>query len=516
MPRWFAALRHVCHLTATLIVALAIGAAVLAFALVATGALVGIRPQAMPLAVLFGSIIVVVFFVPGIMRGCLTLNPPPACPRLVLRPFTWLEQLRRQRLLRQLRRLRRRGRVDGRLDRIGSKLRDVRTRSALRMPGTMQSLVSVAPDDIATVLTIPARTQHYHLVLDRCAPSARGSLLLDAASLSPAARLLFLGALIGAGDSRRPDRLATYDAGTHRLTYQSAARAIDADHWRKAAPTIAALLGRSYAVRERDGLSLDLEPLAHLPSRIPLRTVDLDIDRLLLGYDLVTGRPHAVPLRYLTHTLVAGPSGMGKSTFAHLLIWQLVHHAEACAELILVDLKDGLEFARFANVAPTISVVDTVTDLAATLTRLELTMAERLALLKRAGRVAWQGQPIIILVDEFAHIALHPGSERKAILEAFTRIGNQARAAGIHLILQVQHAVADTLPTALRRNLIAVVSFRQPSAQAAAALFGDTQDFPADITRLRPGQFIYRSGRTAETFALQAPAPPLLTQRGAP
>ena len=84
------------------------------------------------------------------------------------------------------------------------------------------------------------------------------------------------------------------------------------------------------------------------------------------------------------------------------------------------------------------------------------------------------------------------------------RLGNQARAAGIVLWVQVQHAVAETLPTALRRNLATTISFRQPSGQAAALIFGDTGDFPVDITRLRRGQLLFRHGLTSEITALQA------------
>lgn len=505
-------LQNIFRALACLLTATGFGAILWLAVFIFLRAVIGIPLDQMLLPVAMTTAVIVFYFIPQATSDMVKALPPVRPQR-----FTRKERRERRRLVRAIKRHRRQRRAHGSLAYLTRRLEDAQTAAAFAIPGLSATLTAVTHSDIQTLLANPTLTRHYLRALDRCHPAARRTLTLDATQLSPAARMLFLSVLIEANDGRRYDRLTGCDTSTGVLTYQSAARAIDAERWRKALPTISKLLSRSYHVRDRDGLTIDLVPLAYMPASIPLDLNACAPRQLLLGYDLVTGEPVWLAFADLTHTLVAGPTGMGKSTFAHSLIRQLLHHPGACARLILIDLKDGLEFSAFRTKGEDVVVIDEFAALADALAQVEACMAERIAALKERGLTTWHGPPVIIIVDEFARIALHPDGEAKAVLAAFIRIGNQARAAGIYLFIQVQHAVAETLPTALRRNLLTTVAFRQPSGQAAAALLGDAQDLPADITRLGRGQFIYRSGRTAETFALQAPViKQALPQRGAP
>lgn len=83
-------------------------------------------------------------------------------------------------------------------------------------------------------------------------------------------------------------------------------------------------------------------------------------------------------------------------------------------------------------------------------------------------------------------------------------MGNKARATGIRLWVQTQKSTTDAVPSALRHNLSTLISYRMPTNQAAATLFGGIDDFPADIRALRRGQFIYRHGTTSDMYAVQS------------
>ena len=266
------------------------------------------------------------------------------------------------------------------------------------------------------------------------------------------------------------------------------------------------LLGFPCRIIPQDGLSLVLERLPTIAEAFPLTPALLRPNTLYLGHDLTTGQPLHLPLAELTHTLVVGPSGYGKSTLLHQIVLQLLAQPTYVAEVVLVDLKAGLELAPYRTAAPHVTLVESYADLPAAIRRLNATLDQRIAATKAAGRALFPGNPVIVVVDEFAQIMLELDTRdgRQALLDGFVRLGNQARAAGMFLWVQVQHAVAETLPTALRRNLTATIGFRQPSGQAAAQVFGDTGDFPVDITRLKRGQSLYRYGRTSEITALQA------------
>ncbi|MEZ5857123.1 MAG: hypothetical protein R3D67_21170 [Hyphomicrobiaceae bacterium] len=98
--------------------------------------------------------------------------------------------------------------------------------------------------------------------------------------------------------------------------------------------------------------------------------------------------------------------------------------------------------------APHISIVERYRDLPDLVGGLGKILAERIAEAKALGLGRFPGKPILVIVDEFAQIMLEPDSKsgREAITDGFVRLGNQARAANIVLWVQVQHAVAETLP----------------------------------------------------------------------
>ncbi|MBL8146428.1 MAG: hypothetical protein JNL34_08580 [Anaerolineae bacterium] len=422
----------------------------------------------------------------------------------------WRLRLRLNRLYHAARRHRVRRRAKQRADRITSRLVRADARAVLTSPTLATRLDILTTADLTKVCTTPAPAfgADYARTLAGLHTTATHRVTLDATELTEAARVLFLPVLLGIDNGTAYDRLdhTRSNPATGTFVYTSVGRAPDLATWQRHAPTIAALLGNRVQITSADGLAITVQRAPDLPPAFPLTSDLLQRNALFLGRDLATGHPHHLPLTELTHTLVVGPSGFGKSTFLHQLVVQLALAATSVETVYLVDLKHGLELAPYATGVAQFNVVEHYADLPAMLATLHQTLASRIADVKASGDTQWRAKPILIVVDEFAEVMLEPDSEknRKAIVDGFVRLGNQARAAGMHLWVQTQYAVADTLPTALRRNLTATMAFRQPSAQAAAQLFGDTGDFPVDITRLARGQLLYRNGRTSELTALQA------------
>lgn len=245
-----------------------------------------------------------------------------------------------------------------------------------------------------------------------------------------------------------------------------------------------------------------------LPERIllgPVREAEITF-----GADLATGENVTLPLRRVPHTLVAGTSGFGKSVFLHQLIQQLLHQANV-ERLYLVDLKAGIEFARY-EAEPKATVVWQMPEVFRVIDELAVEMERRLQSARGIGR-EFAGPRILFVVDEYAEIELWPtvGKEEKEAkaraLAQLVRISLRGRAAGIVLVLSLQKATTDVMDSSLRNNLAGLVCFRVGSKMTAAAMFGSNDDLRVNPLQLRRGQFIFYNPVAAEIQYLQATVP---------
>lgn len=383
----------------------------------------------------------------------------------------------------------------------------------LTLPSSHVALDTIGPDELNAVLAAnPARRSafetQYRESLHELHPSRRSHLSLEVGKLSLTARILYLSVLTSTGNRRFFDQLDLdrSDLDRGRYVYTATGEAIDQVTWAKSLPTIDALLGARHRLVAMDGVSVALERLPEIPTAFTMSEAMARPHSLFLGRDLTTGEDAYLPIAQLTHTLCVGATGLGKSNLLRQVVTQLLASPGSVETIYMIDLKYGLEFAQYATPGAPILLATSTDELLAMLDEIQSVFEQRVQLLRNARKAQWEGPPILVIVDEFAHVTLAADSkETKAkLIDGFVRLGNQARAAGIYLWLQVQHAVAETVPTPLRRNLTTTIGFRQQSGQAAATLFGDTADFPVEISRLKPGQFLIRDGQTAEMRALQA------------
>lgn len=284
----------------------------------------------------------------------------------------------------------------------------------------------------------------------------------------------------------------------------------DPERWRDLLPLVNRYLGGAWTVEPLDGTSLVLSRMPELPAVIPFDASLLRRGEILLGIEQTTGQPYYVPLSRLTHVLVGGQSGVGKSVLLNQCLRSLLFNLDLIDELVLVDLKGGVELSRYKDLSPKVRVVKSYDDLPELAERLVATMYERLAALERQGELAVKSGFRLVIIDEFAAIQQRTfrskeDKERHAGLIAnLNLLAQQARAAGIKLWAQLQKPTADNMDTSFRTNLQSVVCFYMPSKINATSMFGELDGLPADPTRLGKGEFVLRDDAQNRTVLLKS------------
>lgn len=237
----------------------------------------------------------------------------------------------------------------------------------------------------------------------------------------------------------------------------------------------------------------------------PLPTQTLAPDKLQagelhLGRDLPDGADVWLPLSQLTHTLIAGETGSGKSTWTVSIIEGLLAQGSLIEHLYLCDLKQ-VEFAGYGERAPHVTVVDELPDLFDVVDQVHAAMVARLTRAKAQGQRNSDEPFIVLVIDEFANLTLMEpfleGDEKKRFKQVMNRlldIGMRARSANIRLVISLQHPIDKHIPSALKFNCPTKVMFRVPSRSYIALMFGDADEdlFPVHPRDLTPGQGYYQ------------------------
>ena len=196
-----------------------------------------------------------------------------------------------------------------------------------------------------------------------------------------------------------------------------------------------------------------------------------------LGKD-ITGKTICCNMQKLTHLLVAGSTGSGKSVCLNSIILSIIYKASPeDVKIVLIDPK-RVEFASYEALPHLIMpqiVCDTqkaINTLAWAVTEMERRF-EVLGLAKvknideynqtddvLSGKV--QKMPfIVIIVDELADLMM---TGKKEVEEKVCRLAQKARAAGIHLILATQRPSVDVITGLIKSNFPSRISFAVTSA----------------------------------------------------
>ena len=200
---------------------------------------------------------------------------------------------------------------------------------------------------------------------------------------------------------------------------------------------------------------------------------------LALGKD-IAGAPRTDDLAKMPHLLLAGATGAGKSVCLNAILLSLLYKARPDeVKLLLIDPK-VVEFQVYDDlphlVHPVVSDMElarnalmwAVDEMERRYTLLNLLSVRKLDDYNRKIREmdnprSREGEEltllpyIVIVVDEFGDLILNKGKE---IESAIARLGQKARAAGIHIILATQSPRADVVTGLIKANLPSRIAFR--------------------------------------------------------
>lgn len=200
----------------------------------------------------------------------------------------------------------------------------------------------------------------------------------------------------------------------------------------------------------------------HLLERHPdlKHAMDVAIGKLASGKDFVFN------LAKMPHLLVAGTTGRGKSVGMNNVIISLLKNVLAgfpIDKIILIDPK-MVEFAPYDGL-PKVYVV---TESQKALNALKWCVAEmerRYMVLKTAKARNIEGYRekggdmgyLVVVIDELADFMM--GGDKKEIETCVVRIGQKARAAGMHLVVATQRPSVDVVTGLIKANVPARLGF---------------------------------------------------------
>lgn len=175
------------------------------------------------------------------------------------------------------------------------------------------------------------------------------------------------------------------------------------------------------------------------------------------------------------HLLVAGSTGSGKSEWLRAALAGLVlTNSPATLQLLLIDPKrNAFHHLRHSSFLYCPLVFPDEQPVAEALSRLADEMDRRYQLFSEHGDdsllsyVRRTGSPlprIFCVCDEYADLIMGDRLTRRAIEQQITRLGQKARAAGIHLILATQQPSREIIRGVLDANIPARIGLKMQKA----------------------------------------------------
>lgn len=175
-------------------------------------------------------------------------------------------------------------------------------------------------------------------------------------------------------------------------------------------------------------------------------------------------QPVKIDLLIEPHLLIAGETGSGKSTIINAILATLILTRDN-VELVLIDLKRGVEFSSFKNCKQTVVFAQSIEEAKNTLQDIRNEIDDRYDLIyeKNCKNIVSYNQknkdnPLsykFVVIDEFALLRNDKESMSKLI-----DIAGAARACGIHLIISTQRPSAKVIDGEIKANLPAVIGLK--------------------------------------------------------
>lgn len=267
-----------------------------------------------------------------------------------------------------------------------------------------------------------------------------------------------------------------------------------------------------WTVKQLDANHIVLSGHPPLPAPLLLDPQWLVPGKLLLGVDPITRERVYQPIASCTHALIAGAAGFGKSTALHVLLASVFASLDHCAEVHLVDGKDGVAMERYRDRDAKVQIIWEQDEFAALVDHLAGLMIARNIAQRRQGIDNATTDFVFVVIDELATFLQPPFTTDKAVKERHRQMVNQllaiarrGRSVGIRLIIAVQEPTEDGIPTPIRNNLSTLLAFCLPILQHATGVFADLARLPADPRSLPVGRAIFLNRITGAQRLVQWP-----------
>lgn len=154
------------------------------------------------------------------------------------------------------------------------------------------------------------------------------------------------------------------------------------------------------------------------------------------------------------HTLVAGKTRSGKSVILNgLIVTAMLEHAQ----LILLDPKGGVEFAKYKDCVETIAYAGCLEEFKPALERAVAEMMRRNAVMVQKRITKSQERPLFVIVDEYASMMTDAKKDLQPLLLKLARMG---AASNVRLVLATQTPYLSIVTGDIKNNMQSIVALK--------------------------------------------------------
>ena len=196
---------------------------------------------------------------------------------------------------------------------------------------------------------------------------------------------------------------------------------------------------------------------------------------ILIG-EKIGGEPIVVDLYHMSHLLIGGRTGAGKSVWVNSMICSLIsRHSPEEVRFLMIDLK-VMELQGYNNIPHMLApVIHNVNDVIRALDWLVNEMKNRFQKFEeqnviniggfnkkiKNGEIAGESLPIIVcIIDELADLMMINPRRIEILLVRLAQLG---KSAGIHLIVATNHPTPDVLSELMISNFPSRIAFKVTS-----------------------------------------------------